>query len=511
MPHAVFAIDHSFATITRYVVKSVMEQLMFLTGIKDAEIIYNEPLGYGKNQAATQNPDAPALKLDSKDYFIVTYNERYDEQTIDPLANVVEHNAIFQHTELGVYLRPITCKANIEFTLKYRSKNYNNLVTWLARFQRNKIVREPHNYHDVLYNYTIPTVIGAYIYDVYMLTTYVEPYPGLTLKDFYKTHYCEGLMGRKNASGTKSALAINVNSRNNLGRYTSLPDEITTDKDKAYHEISFNYTLTYDKVVELLLEYQIFIHNQRIDNIYDQFFVREDRPVESTQGRTAWTGTIHSVTENRAWHHVEIEDIFIDPIDHWTPTMAPVSTSSMMLAPMMIDTNDLTLVENISNFPVDKFPQWIKDLMLQYHEYVTTPFHFPFTLTLYSVGKQTKIIPITMDNTGEIRSTSPLEIRKRHYLRLSLLTDLRRLPAEMLKRLCLQKDDLIDIIMAINPNYPVGDLRYTGAGANVQYESLWLLINNPNYLPFQSFSNQLFGYYTETLVGTTNIIVKKQE
>ena len=96
MPQVVFDIENSFATITRYVVKGVMEQLMFLTGISNAEIIYNEPLGYGKNSAANSDPNAPALKLDAKDYFIVTYNERFDEQTIDPLSNVIEHVAIYQ-------------------------------------------------------------------------------------------------------------------------------------------------------------------------------------------------------------------------------------------------------------------------------------------------------------------------------------------------------------------------------------------------------------------------------
>ncbi len=530
MPQVVFDIENSFATITRYVVKGVMEQLMFLTGISNAEIIYNEPLGYGKNAAANSDPNAPALKLDAKDYFIVTYNERFDEQTIDPLSNVIEHVAIYQHSKLGINLRPITNKANIEFNLVYRSKSYNTLAVWLSRFQRNKIVREPHNYHDILYNYTIPEVIGAYLYDVYHLMMNVEPYTGLTLKEYMKTHYCEGLMSRSNLSKTKNALAINVNSKYNLGRFTSLPDEISSDKDKLTHEISFNYTLTYDKVVELLLEYQIFIHNQRVDTIYDNYFVRENYPKKTDEGRRTFTGLIHEVTARPEWYKVDVQDIFLEPIDKFLPTFPAVLTSTMLMAPMQVDGNSLTLVENINNLPNPKFPNWIKPKMLEFHEEVTKTYGFPFMLTLYAVDDKQKISVIEMDATGLITTTSDMDLRKRYYLRLSLLLDLRKLPLWLLRLLAKDKDFMLMLLLTINPKADLSKLKYLSNGTIIDIKSLLELLNDPSFINgifsiygYNHSNKNAYGYYINsneylnenfnpsTTVNEIQVIVKEKK
>lgn len=517
MPHVVFDIENSFATITRYVVKSVMEQLMFFTGITDAEIIYNEPLGYGKNSAANSDPNAPALKLDAKDYFIVTYNERFDEQVIDPFSTTIEHNPIFQHSQLGVYLRPITNKANIEFNLIYRSKSYNRLAVWLSRFQRNRIVRDASNYHDIRYNYTLPDVIIAYLYDIYHLSEGVEPY-GLTLKEFNQLHYTKGLMSRSNISKTKNTLAINVESKHNLGRFTSLPEEISSDKDKLIHEVNFNYSLTYDKVVELLLEFQIFIHNQRIDSVYNDFFVRENYPKVTSDGERTFTGFVNTATERLDWYRVTIDDIFLDPIDHWIPTLSKSAYSTMLLAPIQIDTNNLTLVEDIDNFPVEKFPTIVKDFMKIFYQYTTTIYQFPYTLTLYAVDKEEKMSVINMDINGHITSENDLLLRKRYYLQLSLLLDLRRLPRWMLKLLCQYPQYLIDLLMRINGRFTADMLKLLNGGTLVDFESFWKLINSDLFTKNPllgygnaSFNNQLFGYYNESHIQQSAVIVRKQQ
>jgi hypothetical protein len=519
MPSTVFDVENNFATITRFVTEAVMKQLMHVTGIEGAEIIYNEPLGYGKNAAANSRPDAPALKLDAKDYLIVTYNERFDGQAIDPLAHQEEHNYVFLHSKLGIRLRPITSRANIEFSLTYRSKSYNKLSVWLSRFQRNKVVREPHNYHSLMYNYTLPDVLGAYVYDVYHLSEAVEPY-GLTMKEYFARHFTQGLISRSNLSKTKNALAINVLADNNLGFFTSLPEDIESDKDKLVHEINFNYTLQYDKVVELLLEYQIYIHNQRIDKIYDKFFVGENHPQDRKQGNRTFTGFVNTATEKEGWYKVNFPDVFFDPIDRWHPFTVSTATSTMLMSPIRIAANDLRAIENINSFPDAKFPALVKTIMMEIYESVCTMYGSPFVLELFAVDDETRSIPITMDATGEIRSTIDLDLRKRHYLRLSLLLDLRLLPIEMLRFLCRHPDWVIYILQTINPKIAVDQLRLLGGGLMVDYESLWKLLNsapplNDGRIPMGSFNNanlssfnsNLFGYYIEHNVATATVTV----
>lgn len=517
MPSTVIDIENNFATITRFVTEGVMKQLMHITGIEGAELVYNEPLGYGKNAAANSRPNAPALKLDSKDYLIVTYNERFDRQAIDPITSQEEHNYVFLHSKLGVRLRPVTSRANIEYTLTYRSKSYNKLSVWLSRFQRNKIIREPHNYHNIMYNYTIPDVIGAYIYDVYHLSEAVAPY-GLTLKEFYQKHYTDGLMSRSNLSKTKNALAINVMSKKNLGYFTDLPETIESDKDKLVHEVSFSYTLEYDKVVELLLEYQIYIHNQRIDKIYDRFFVKENYPTDESQGERTFSGFVHTATEKLNWYKVQYKDIFFDPVDRWYHPTPTKFTSTVMMSPLQVSATDLRAIENINSFPDAKFPAMAKTIMQFFSDHVTTTYGFPFVLELFAVDNEIRSIPIEMDSSGVMTSTIDLDIRKRHYLRLSLLVDLRLLPIEILKLLCKHPDWIIFILQTINPNIATDKLRILGNGSIVDYESLWNLLNtapplNTNGIDrgsLNNFNSNLFGYYIEHNVAAVSVSVARR-
>lgn len=528
MPNVIFDINDSFATISRFAAQSVIEQLMLLTGINDAEIIYKEIIGHGKNAAAIQNPDAPVLKLDSNDYLIVEYKERSHEEVINTSAEKEEFIPIFNHPELGILVKPVCNKTVMTFDITYRSKSYNTLQTWLARFQRNKITRVTGNYHDLRYNYTLPDIIIAYIYDVYMLSSQVAPDdPLLSMKDWYAKYYTKGLMTRSNMGGQNTTFAVNINSKGNEGYYDSLPDDISTDKDKQTHEINFTYVLTFDKVASLILEYQLYIHNQRIDNAYDPFFTLVNRPVDSHTGLRTFSGQVLTSTERPDWYKLNMVDVFYEDLDRWHPPHPAKSTSTILMLPIQLNENDLTEIVDIDDVPSEFLNNTIKTIMKLKPEWGTKLYGFPLIVELFAVDNLTKTIPLNMDIDGNVFTNVDMDLRKRHYLRFSLLLDLTLLPVEVLRWLCQNPSSAIFILNMIDPNILIkSPIKYLAGGTIIDEGYFFNLINvlagkNPyvndislsntlgNYYN-NSWNDQLFGYYLSTNASFITVRTRRE-
>lgn len=518
MPNTVFNIEDGFATISRFVSKAVLDQLIHFTSINDVEIIFNEPLGVGKNSASNTDPDAMALKLDAKDYLIVTCNERFDQAYVGALTTHEESLLVFKDSELGLLVKPITAWANIEFSIVYRSKSYNTLSTWLNRFQRNKLIREPFNYHNLTYNYTLPGVVVAYLYDCYQLTQNIAPpVPAQTLKEYYAMHYTKGLMARSNLNGVNNAIAINVAAKGNLGWFSSLPEDIRTETEKLYHEVEFTYNLQYDKVTDILLEYQMYIHNQRIDDIYIPYFKPEDDPIDTHHGMRAFSGFVNTVTEKDGYYKLSIDDIFFDDMDTWLPTITTGGTTTMLMVPIQLDPLDLRLVLDLNDVPTTHYPVTAKDIIMYFWADVCKPYLSPFMIELYEVGKTEKPIPCSMDINGLITSNVDLDLRKRHYIRISLLIDLSKLPISVLIFLSTRPGWLIFILHMIDPTIKTdgspGALRFLAGGTRIDLASLWDVLNKRSWAwsqDFMGWNTNVFGYYVESSQQSTTVVIKRR-
>lgn len=539
MPNAILQIEDSHASITRLITESVMKQVLYYTDIHGAEIIYNEPLGHGKNAAANSNPDGPTLKLDSKDYLIVNYVERFDTGYVGAFSTADEHLLIFKDTDLGIRAKPLTALATIELEITYRSKSYNTINMWLSRFQRNKLIREPHNYHNLNYNYLIPDVMAAYIYDVYKLIQNVAP-PDvpITMKDYFNQHYTKGLVTRSNLAGKNNSYAINVESKGQLGYFTSLPEQVSSDKDKLFHEVTFTYVLNYEKPTDIILEYQVFIHNQRIDKVYTPFFKPSDPAPDVHTGLRTFSGGVNTGTERLGWYKLELPDIFLDKLDTFHPAMPIPRTSTMLIVPIQLDPNDKTLVSNIDDIPSNSYHTLANTLLKQWYAEATVPYASPFHLELYEVGATERSMPITMDVNGVIRTNVEMDLRKRHYLRISVLVDLTMCSSAIIRELLKNISWVRSLLLMLNPDVNLGDdpnvvggLKYLFNGTIVDSESFYLLIGRPSKLGLPlnlndnnygvrrntvgntpigtvGWNNLLFGYYVENKQQSSTIRIK---
>lgn len=417
-------------TVQRYIAKVVTDDLMRLTGIdSNTPILFNERRGEGKNLDSSNSSSQTPVNLDTQDRLTILYNDVPDDRSPNLTKLQREYPPVFNAPELGVRLYPHHRKNAMEFRVVYQSRSYNTLSVWLDRFRDNLALRDQHNFHDLKYVFTIPPIVVAYIHDVWALTELNAPY-GRTLKEFMDAYFTKGLVVRKNNTGSQKQLAINTDMQGTLGYYTSIPEEIETDKERAVCSIEFSYRLEYDKVSALVLDFQTYIHNKRIDKQYHDLLFPPKRPVHPNgSGLPNVVAPLYKISDSVTWKYVNPEDVFFDKRDMWFPKKERIrSTTTMKIVPIQISPDNVRELLSLNDFKRfsdnTDFWQAIIEICQAFPKEVVTTYGFPIQLELYAVGEKEYCREIEIDSAGTISATSDLNLRERHYLRLSIISDL---------------------------------------------------------------------------------------
>ena len=492
----VVPLDNTDNTVTRLVVKSVLEELVFSSQM-DIEDIFYIPRG-GKAATSQMYSADKTVKLEIGNHIQVEYKETYDPITIDQDVNSPEYIPIFRLPELDIDITPMHSRVNIEMTISYKNRSYNSLVTWLNNLRRQWINTNVTNYHEIIYNYTVPNDVLSYLYNVYVLTENIAPY-GLTLQAWVAQNFTHGIMVRHNLDDSSRAAAINVMTSNCVGTYTQIPEVIETSKEPPMSSASFTYTLTYDRVTALALTYQKYIHNQVCGlDVIRKYGDRRSHQLPY-KGHRTFTSSVNIAAGEP---NLDLSNIFYDPEDTWHPDLVPASTTTVLIAPIQLDLNNLTDVVNLNDLKSSRVPQSLLTTMSNNSSCITKAFKSPIQIYLYEVGSATTMIPLICDTDLNVSTMVVLDPRKRYYLRIAMVTDLSMvdLNCSNLRR---NGPDLVNIIKALDPTITVATI---GNGAYVTDQGLndainWL--NSTNH-----FYKVYYGTHRYFVVAEDSIIAK---
>lgn len=498
MPTVLVPIDNSDVTISRLIVKSVIEQLMFMTEMTAEDIIYIER--GGKSTSAQIYKDHETLKLDAGNYIKVEYKEVYDPNNVDISRYQPEYLPIFNAPKLGLVITPLHSKTTIEMTITYKSRSYNTISNWLSGFRHMLELSSPSHVHDVMYNYTIPYDVLTYLYHAYVHIEAIAPY-GVDLGSWVKDHFTDGLMVRHSLNNKNKDLAINVHSTNNIGIYTQLPENIETTLEPPETKITFTYNFTYDKVIELLVEYQKYIHNQTCN--YNSLKRYADRRYHkrTSLGHRTFTGSVNVVGESP---DIDMSKMFFDYEDMWHPKSVPVSTSTILMVPIQLDLPDLVTVLNLHEINLPTIlPARLLEIISRYSNCAVSSYKFPIQIYLYEVNDVIGMVPLNMDNTLNITSKLDLDPRNRYYLRIAIVTDwtLLDLTCNDFRN---DADAMLYLYGLLNPNYTIktlGDGRFV---SDIELDKALNDLNNTNF-NYRVY----YGIHRYFTVATTSIIAKR--
>lgn len=512
---ALIPVQDGESTISRLVVKSVVDDLIRLTGItKLDDVIYAERRGVTHTYTNSQNQQTdPHLRLETGSYLIVEYSESPDSK-YNLRKDQMEYPSIFANKDIGVYVTPQHLKNVIEINFKMRSTSYGQLSTWLNKIRYNRSTREPYNYHRLLYNYTLPQLVVAYLYDTWALTESVEPY-GRTLTEYNEAFYTKGIMGRMNSASGHKSVTINNLQTAALGYFTDIPERVETDGDKGYAEIDFTYKLHYERAYGVVLSFQKFIHNQQVDKVYcDAVRIPDNPPADNIRGMPNLSHGVVTVTEDVRYRQLPFEKVFMDDLDKWYPTYTNLPTSTIAMMPVKLPDDLNPRFITISGLNVPVFQPWIQTVLdvtaiLPTNSLVTYG-ESPFLLELYRHNSSQNSLGLVQD--GDILEIQPtVSLRDRHYLRISVMYDLTKC-YQSLRKLLGHPQLLLDVIRFVFPRCSFGDgegmLELIANGQRVTEPSLkrvigYISLTNPQYKTYQGI------HRTFLLIQETNVEVHK--
>jgi len=419
MPIITASLKDESITIMRPIVKSVITQLLHLFNYSSIRDIIYIPRGGHAATKQTENT-IEANKLSTEEYLEVEYREDFIDSYRNPDQYQFEFPPVFSIPELGINVRPFCQRASLNIKLKYVSRSYTIIKTWQDIIKQFLLIRNPFYYHDVYYNYTIPDEILAYIRQVYELTETVAPY-NRTLSEFTQTYFAKDVLSvRQNLNDSRRALAVNVKNIGCLGQMTDLPDIEETGKSPPRTSSSITYTLEFDLPTALILEYQHYIHNQKIDL---QFLQHLHSPIYDGSlhaGVKTFSGVIQNLTYTK-------QKTLRDPIytdDRWTVTTPYKNNYPILILPIKVDQLNLKFVLNLYELIKYEFPQPILDILFQFKDIITHLNKGFLYLELFEVGAKETRIGLEIDSEANILTKPDLDLRKRHYFVMYLNTNL---------------------------------------------------------------------------------------
>lgn len=491
MPNVTLAIPQSHETVTRNVVKSVvgslMESIDFST---DTDVIYREGIGGPPTTGGTVNPTAE-VKLTHDNHVVVSYEELYTEPgvlTSIPHGNEVPF--IFRDPDLGILIRPIYGKVKMELaiTLNFRDRSSMNRYKRLFRMQHGRGVLT--NNHTVSYEYSMHDDLLSFLYDAHAMQ---RPVGGSTetLNAYLQRCFLKGLARRSNRSGERTRLVLGEEQGNVVGMYDNEMFYNNGENEEGNNTLTFNYNFEYDQILGTTTKYPNVIHNRRIPKRYRKAWAVADIPTfEEDALKTLsympplWQGKIGKYYRGLGGYKM-------DPTDEWEPRHKLPNIRPIVLTPIMVNEADLHIVLNLSDFNEEQLPTPVRSYILKYPAESTVIHTTMYHVQLFSVGSDEIDVTIEIDPDGTIRSVLPLNPLRRHYLRISMMSDLSKLPTAQVADMLASPVETLQIFKYLHPNVEV----------------------SPKPLPYADSAGDKYTEVVLAVVGTTSetVVVPKGE
>lgn len=464
MPVVTLAIPQSQDTITRNVVRSVVGDLIVLSNLpNDTDVIYTEDLGGPATIGGTIN-STPDVRLSQDNHVIIGYEEKYlDTGVLTGHLQRVEYPYIFRDSSIGILIKPTCAVIRMTATVKYVFRDRSSLQKY------KRIMRMMHsqgvlaNNHTLRYEYSMHDDILAFLYDVYAMR---EPINGVkeSYNDYLNRCFNRGLGRRSNQSGTRHRLVLDEMQGNIIGRYEDEMFYNESTAEEGNHSIEFAYTFDYAQVTATVMQYPNVIHNKKIPRAYRKAWATNDIP-DFHETALHTLSALPPLWRFRVGKYYRgVGGFKIDPTDEWEPQTRTPNTRSILLSPLMVDETDPTLLVNINDFSAEQLPVEIRDYLLDYPSESLELHKTPYLIQAFSVGVNEIETTLTMNALGEVRSVLPLDKLRRHYLRISMMTDLSRLPITHITEMLDNPARTIGVMVFLNDNVvfhgDVPELRY---------------------------------------------------
>lgn len=432
MPRVISVIPETQLAITRPVALAVIRQVGKLLSLpKSTSILYPGSSESAAQTGSTLNYEGEASSFPYYGKLHIEANESYiDDRVLTDIAYRHEFLPVFLDKDLGVRFQPIYSATELVLNFVYRAPDQNAANRFRDDIKMRVSALRAENLHELTYNYNIPRKYVEMLQMIYGLRQAQAPYDD-TFEKWLRACFDPRVTNITTLIGTEPHLAIPEHQIRNLGHFdfTAAPDVQTKDSEAGTYNISFDYRITYDKVVGIMAEYPLVVHNQMIPGKWHGYRnASGDLPSDPGRKRRVSSVSVRAfdaITQPyRVENHRPIDGVCSPQFDDWIPDTVHPDTSTVFTGIIQVDPADRTDVLNLQelgDWALD--PDVLAFLKTEY-PYITTYGKSIFYASLYNAGVPLTDGPLVCDKFLHLRYAPSMNLRHRYHLRLALVNDL---------------------------------------------------------------------------------------
>lgn len=455
MPRTATEVKETIESITRPVTYEILRQLYPLLNLPGkTSLMLPGMVESVPNVGSTLGYDGDPNRFKYKGQLQVEVTELPIEDEVLTIAvQRLEHEPIFHDPLLAVRIVPIYSATQLTLSCVYRAPNR----VMAQRFRDEALMRtgqgRKESLHEFHYHYSLPDGYMELLRVIHRMREEVEPY-GEDFDTWFTNHITKRATNLTTQIGTQSLVAIAEHQVTAFGWFDFLaaPEPAVKDQDTGPYNLSFTYTVNYDKVIGCTIQWPLMVHNQIIDEAY-----RHTPNASGTQINPDRRGIRPSVSRKALNHFVDQhlpyvrrnQGFVIPEYDDWIPSGVHPSTASVLTAMLEVNLDDrreiLSLYE-LGDYEID--PEILLFLRTEapwLNIYGESVIH----LTLYRDGDPIDDGSLIIDEDLNVRSRIDLNPRERYHLRIELITDLTLLTADAMRRLRLNGAVCLKIIQTL--------------------------------------------------------------
>jgi hypothetical protein len=456
MPKIKLMVPETESTIVRPIVTEVARQLMDMTGInkEHTQIFYPRENGKIAQPGSTLTGDALPNTLPFDQRVAIEVEEVYQEEDIHSISvHRPENRLIFLDNDLDTVLRPVYVTATMTLNFKYRAADETSAKRWRDDiYVRMALLQQPH-LMQVTYNYAIPDWMIIVLQEIHRLREANHGY-GQDWPTYFNDNSSKLLSVLSNLAGKEQVLAMSETQVRipAVFDFTGAPEKGNREDGGEAWTISFSYKFQYAKAVACQLVYPLVVHNTPMDEVFRPKGAM-DTPNNHLVGFTASSGALAQF-ESGSWSmpSAQSQGYAIPAFDEFMPEYVMPATQRVMTAIVLLDKDNPQLLMNLAKIDENfEFRPDVLNLLRDEVPSLAKPYQSIFHLSLY---RNVNLLPadvLEVDFNLDVKATRLLSERYYYHVRLSMVTDLRRVDRAALDRARSHGRALVEILKAIEP------------------------------------------------------------
>jgi len=422
-----------------------------------------------------QNNNASAPRFDSHQKVEAMLSEDFMDREVLATAITQKNNpVVFLDRPLAVSMKPVyhMVEGTLSFTARFPDQV--SAEQWKKRMLRHISQGRNEMYHEVHYQYPIPKEFIAILHEIHRLRENNAGY-GEDLGTWLRACFNPRITTLTTMAGTEPLLAFDEVQQAVIGWFDweLPPKEDKSSEPGATWTAQFDYKYQYEQITGMVLDYPIIVHNQFLDECWRG----RNTPYELDRRPAYMSMAKHFYQAMRGFKggYVEtMEGIVYPDFDEWRPLRVPSNTLRVMSLMIQVDPTDPSLVLNLNDLKHWHINPVVLDYMLANRQWLTKHHFTPLLVAMYIDNEPMEERLITVDENGDVRTTTPMNERHQYHFVLHALIDLTQLSSDRADALRRSPEACLLFLQSLDPRLAPNGLLPAVIGGRMVSRPGWL-------------------------------------